>query len=93
MKKYALFLCLLLLLPGTALAENAKIDLTFEESNGNSKLLVADGFNTIKRSNVSLSALKEMQDKVNKLSADNERLRKNLEQLQKRLENLERKVK
>ena len=93
MKTSAFLLTMLLLLPGAALAENAKIDLTFEDSNGGSKILVADSFQTITRSNVSLSSLTEMQGKVNKLSAENERLRKGLEELQKRIENLERKVK
>ncbi len=93
MKKSALLFILLLLLPGAALAENAKIDLTFEDSGGNSKLLVADSFKTIKRSNVSLAALKEMQNKIDKLAVENKRLRKSVEQLQKRLENLERKIK
>lgn len=93
MKKSALLLTLLLLLPGAALAQSAKIDLTFEDSSGDSKLLVADSFKTIKRSNVSLAALKEMQNKVAKLAAENDRLRESVEQLQKRLENLERKVK
>lgn len=93
MKKSALLLTLLLLMPGAAFAEGAKIDLTFEDSSGGSKLLVADSFKTIKRSNISLNALKEMQGKVDKLYAENDRLRKSVEQLQKRLENLERKIK
>mgnify|MGYP003591509501 CR=1 FL=1 len=86
MKKCAFILLLMLALPLAAQAENAKIDLGFEDSSSGSKILVADSFKTIKRSNISLGTIKDLQSKVDKLSKENADLRR-------RLENLERKVK
>ena len=86
MKKCAFLLLVMFALPLAAQAENAKIDLGFEDSSGSSKILVADSFKTIKRSNISLGTIKDLQSKVDKLSKENADLRR-------RLENLERKVK
>ncbi len=86
MKKYAFLVLLLLALPASALGDNVKIDLTFEDSSSSSNILVADAFKTIKRSNISLNVIKDLQNKVDKLSRENADLRQ-------RLDNLERKVK
>ena len=86
MKKCVFLLLVMLTLPLSAQAEGAKIDLTFEDSSSGSNILVADSFKTIKRSNVSVGAIKDLQREVAKLSQENADLRR-------RLENLERKVK
>ena len=86
MKKCVFIVLLMLALPLAAQAESAKIDLGFEDSSSGSKILGADSFKTIKRSNVSLGTIKDLQNKVSKLEKENSDLRR-------RLENLERKVK
>ena len=86
MKKCAFLLLVMLALPLAAQARGVEIDLTFESSSGDSKILVADSFETIKRSDISLGTIRDLQNKVSNLEKENSDLRR-------RLENLERKVK
>ena len=83
MKKYAFFMLLLLAAPLSAQAEQVEFDLTFTDSNDSSTLVVADAFKTIRRSNVSLSAIRDLQDEVRTL-------RRTVDELQRRLGELER---
>ena len=86
MKKCAFLLLVMLALPLAAQARGVEIDLTFESSSGDSKILVADSFETIKRSDISLGTIRDLQNKVSNLEDENADLRR-------RLEDLERKVK
>ena len=83
MKKCLFFAFLLLAMPFAAQAEQAKFDLTFEDSSRSSNIVVADAFKTIKRSNVSVGAIDDLQNEVKEL-------RRTVDELQRRLEKLER---
>ena len=83
MKKCIFFTFLLLAMPLAAEAEQAKIDLTFEDSSRSANLVVADAFKTLKRSNLSVGAIEDLQNEVREL-------RRTVDELQRRLETLER---
>lgn len=84
MKKCLFFTFLLLTIPFATQAEQVKFDLTFEDSSRSANLVVADVFKTIRRSNVSVGAIEDLQNKVRDL-------RRTVDELQRRLEVLERK--
>lgn len=83
MKKCVFFTLLLLAMPLAVQAEQAKFDLTFEDSSRSSNIVVADAFKTIRRSNVSVGAIEDLQNEAREL-------RRTVDELQRRLETLER---
>ena len=82
MKKCIFFTFLLLSMPLAAQAEQVKFDLTFEDSSRSANIVIADGFKTIRRSNVSVGAIEDLQNEVSEL-------RRTVDELQRRLETLE----